>query len=130
MTAEYKVHGDVAVITLNNPPVNGLGYETRLGITNGLARANADAAVKAIVLTGAGKAFSVGGGHPRIRQSEGAAGAQPAERDPGAGAFREAGRGCHPHGLHGRRLGTGAGLPLPHYAARAATWRCPKSNSA
>ena len=25
MTAEYKVHGDVAVITMNNPPVNGLG---------------------------------------------------------------------------------------------------------
>ena len=60
MTAEYKVHGDVAVITLNNPPVNGLGYETRLGITNALAQANADAAVKAVVLTGAGKAFSGG----------------------------------------------------------------------
>src|SRR3954469_16130024 len=60
MTAEYKVHGDVAVITLNNPPVNGLGYATRKGITDGLAQANADAAVKAIVLTGAGKAFSGG----------------------------------------------------------------------
>jgi 3-hydroxyacyl-CoA dehydrogenase len=60
MTAQYQVHGDVAVITLNNPPVNGLGYETRLGITNGLASALADAAVKAIVITGAGKAFSGG----------------------------------------------------------------------
>jgi 3-hydroxyacyl-CoA dehydrogenase len=60
MTAEYKVHGDVAVITLNNPPVNGLGYSTRIGITDALAQANADAAVKAIVLTGAGKAFSGG----------------------------------------------------------------------
>jgi len=60
MTADYKVHGDVAVITLNNPPVNGLGYATRKGITDGLAQANADAAVKAIVLTGAGKAFSGG----------------------------------------------------------------------
>ena len=60
MTAEYKVHGDVAVITLNNPPVNGLGLATRQGITDGLARANADAAVRAIVITGAGKAFSGG----------------------------------------------------------------------
>ncbi len=60
MTAEYKVHGDVAVITLNNPPVNGLGYDTRKAVTDGLAKANADAAVKAIVLTGAGKAFSGG----------------------------------------------------------------------
>ncbi|SFN10778.1 3-hydroxyacyl-CoA dehydrogenase NAD-binding domain-containing protein [Variovorax sp. OV329] len=60
MTAEYKVHGDVAVITLNNPPVNGLGHATRLGITEGLAKAQADAAVKAVVVTGAGKAFSGG----------------------------------------------------------------------
>jgi 3-hydroxyacyl-CoA dehydrogenase len=60
MTAEYQVHGDVAVITLNNPPVNGLGLSTRQGITDGLAMAEADPAVKAIVLTGAGKAFSGG----------------------------------------------------------------------
>ena len=61
MTAEYKVHGDVAVITLSNPPVNGLGLSTRVGITDGLAKANADAAVKSIVITGAGKAFSGAG---------------------------------------------------------------------
>ena len=60
MTAEYKVHGDVAVITMNNPPVNGLGYATRVGLTSGLEQANADASVKAIVITGAGKAFSGG----------------------------------------------------------------------
>ncbi len=60
MTAQYQVHGDVAVITLNNPPVNGLGLATRQGIADGMAQANADAAVKAIVITGAGKAFSGG----------------------------------------------------------------------
>ena len=60
MTAQYQVHGDIAVITLSNPPVNGLGFATRLGITDGLSRANADPAVKALVLTGAGKAFSGG----------------------------------------------------------------------
>ena len=60
MTAEYQVQGDIAVITLSNPPVNGLGFATRLGIADGLSRANADPAVKAIVLTGAGKAFSGG----------------------------------------------------------------------
>src|SRR5688500_7006505 len=60
MTAEYKVHGDVAVITMNNPPVNGLGYSTRVGLTDGLAKANDDASVKSIVITGAGKAFSGG----------------------------------------------------------------------
>ena len=60
MTAQYTVHGDVAVITLNNPPVNGLGYATRVAVAEGLVNANADAAVKAIVITGAGKAFSGG----------------------------------------------------------------------
>ena len=60
MTAEYKVHGDIAVITLNNPPVNGLGLSTRQAIADGVIQANADAAVKAIVVTGAGKAFSGG----------------------------------------------------------------------
>jgi 3-hydroxyacyl-CoA dehydrogenase len=60
MTAEYKVHGDVAVITMNNPPVNGLGMATRQGIAAGIEQANADPAVKAIVITGAGKAFSGG----------------------------------------------------------------------
>ena len=60
MTADYKVHGDIAVITLNNPPVNGLDYATRLALADGLGKANADAAIKAIVLTGAGKVFSGG----------------------------------------------------------------------
>ncbi len=60
MSSTYELRGNVAVITMNNPPVNGLGYETRLGITTGLERALADAAVKAIVITGTGKAFSGG----------------------------------------------------------------------
>ena len=42
MTAEYQVHGDVAVIPLNNPPVNGLGYATRVAITQDVGQANED----------------------------------------------------------------------------------------
>ena len=57
MTAHYQVHGDIAVITLDNPPVNGLGLATRVAVAAGMAQANADAAVQAIVITGAGKAF-------------------------------------------------------------------------
>jgi len=60
MGAQYEVRGNVAVITLDNPPVNGLGYETRVGIATGVERALADPAVAAIVMTGAGKAFSGG----------------------------------------------------------------------
>ena len=60
MSADYAVHGDVAVITLNNPPVNGLGLATRQAFMQGLDQAVANEAVKAIVVTGAGKAFSGG----------------------------------------------------------------------
>ena len=60
MSANYEVRGDVAVITLNNPPVNGLGYDTRKAFAAGIERARDDAAIRAIVITGAGKAFSGG----------------------------------------------------------------------
>ena len=58
--APYAVRDGVAVITLNNPPVNGLGNALRAGILEGLQRADSDPQVKAAVLIGAGKAFSGG----------------------------------------------------------------------
>jgi 3-hydroxyacyl-CoA dehydrogenase len=58
--ARYGTRGAVAVVTLENPPVNGLGHELRTAIVDALDRANADPAVKAVVLVGAGKAFSGG----------------------------------------------------------------------
>ena len=39
MSADYQVQQDVAIITLNNPPVNGLGLSTRLGFIDGLQKA-------------------------------------------------------------------------------------------
>ena len=60
MAAGYTPRGNVAVITLDNPPVNGLGYDTRTGVAAGVERAVADPAIVAIVITGGGKAFSGG----------------------------------------------------------------------
>ncbi len=60
MAVDYTTRDGVAVITLNNPPVNGLGLSTRAGIVEGLERAQNDSSIRAIVLTGAGKAFSGG----------------------------------------------------------------------
>jgi 3-hydroxyacyl-CoA dehydrogenase len=60
MSASYEIRDGIAVITLNNPPVNGLGFDTRRAVAEGLDKAQADAAVKAVVITGAGKAFSGG----------------------------------------------------------------------
>ena len=58
--AVYELHGQTAVITMNNPPVNGLGFDLRREIVEGLARAEADAKVKAVVLIGSARAFSGG----------------------------------------------------------------------
>jgi 3-hydroxyacyl-CoA dehydrogenase len=59
-SAVYELHGPTAVITMNNPPVNGLGFDLRREIVEGLARAEADAKVKALVLIGSPRAFSGG----------------------------------------------------------------------
>jgi 3-hydroxyacyl-CoA dehydrogenase len=45
---------------MDSPPVNGLGYATRIALVDGLQTANADPKVNAIVVRGSGKAFSGG----------------------------------------------------------------------
>jgi 3-hydroxyacyl-CoA dehydrogenase len=57
---ETEKDGEIAVIRMNNPPVNALGHALRVGLEQAFAAANADAAVKAVVLTGTGKFFSAG----------------------------------------------------------------------
>ena len=56
----FERHGAVAVITLNQPPVNSLGHALRQHIVAALETAQADPAVRAIVLSGNDKAFSAG----------------------------------------------------------------------
>src|ERR1700704_7032363 len=69
--AQYAVRDGIAVLTLNNPPVNGLGNALRAGVMENLKKAEADTAVKAVVLIGSAKAFSGGAdirefGKPRL----------------------------------------------------------------
>ena len=52
--------GRVAVITVNNPPVNALSQHVRQGLDEGLKKAIADPAVSAIVITCAGRTFIAG----------------------------------------------------------------------
>ncbi len=54
------IDGEVAVLTLNSPPVNALSAPVRDGLALGVARATADPAVKAIVLVCEGKTFIAG----------------------------------------------------------------------
>ena len=56
----YETDGEIAVLTVNNPPVNALSHAVRSGIVDGIKRANADDAVKAIVLLCDGRTFIAG----------------------------------------------------------------------
>src|SRR5262245_46123264 len=58
--AQYAVRDGVAVITLNNPPVNGLGNALRAAVMEHLKTADADAGVSAAVIIGSAKFFSGG----------------------------------------------------------------------
>ncbi|MEM5471683.1 3-hydroxyacyl-CoA dehydrogenase NAD-binding domain-containing protein [Hoeflea sp. AS60] len=56
----YTADGDVAVITIDNPPVNAFGFDVRRGVIEAMDRAEADSTVSSVVLTGGGRVFSGG----------------------------------------------------------------------
>ncbi|MEM7003023.1 MAG: 3-hydroxyacyl-CoA dehydrogenase NAD-binding domain-containing protein [Pseudomonadota bacterium] len=59
-TVHYEVRGNIALMTIDNPPVNPLSSGVRQGLFDGVNKALADDAVEAVVLTGAGRAFIAG----------------------------------------------------------------------
>jgi 3-hydroxyacyl-CoA dehydrogenase len=59
-SADYTSHGAVAVIRLDNPPVNALSASVRKGIAEGLDRAADAESIAAVILTGAGSNFCGG----------------------------------------------------------------------
>lgn len=60
MSTQYEVKGNVAVITLQSPPVNALSFGLRKGVMESLVKANENPDVTSIVLIGEGKAFCGG----------------------------------------------------------------------
>ncbi len=57
---ELDVEGDIAVLTLNSPPVNALSADVRDGLALGVAQAAANPTVRALVIICAGKTFIAG----------------------------------------------------------------------
>ena len=109
----YAKDGDVAVIELDNPPVNALASEVLAGILSAHERAENDAQVRAIVLFGRGGTFS-GGADIRAFSQTGSAG--PTLRD----AIAALERGHKPviAAIAGNALGGGLEISL------AADYRC------
>src|SRR5919205_128723 len=55
---DLRHEGEVAVVTIDNPPVNALKHEVRAGLIEAFQRVKNDAGVKAAVLACAGRTFS------------------------------------------------------------------------
>ena len=56
----YERHGDVAVLKVQNPPVNALSHAVRQGLWDGVERAEKDDGVRAVLIVGEGRAFFAG----------------------------------------------------------------------
>ena len=57
---DYARHGDIAVLRIQNPPVNALSHAVRQGISEAMDRAEADDGVRAVLILGEGRAFIAG----------------------------------------------------------------------
>jgi 3-hydroxyacyl-CoA dehydrogenase len=60
MSTHYERRGLVAVLQIDNPPVNGLSHAVRSGLAAGLEHALDDLQVKVVVITGTDKVLSGG----------------------------------------------------------------------
>ena len=56
----YSVNGNIAILEVDNPPVNPLSSGVRAGLSEYIAKANNDASIEGIILTGAGRSFIAG----------------------------------------------------------------------
>ena len=112
---EVAREGEIAVVTLDSPPVNALSHTLRTQALDAVRAADGDAGVKAIVMIGAGRGFSGGADITEFGKPPQA----PSLHDL-IDVIENAGKPVIA-ALHGSTLGgglrDGAGLPLPRRRA-------------
>ena len=59
-SVDLRRDGEIAVVTVDNPPVNALKHEVRAGLVEGLRRTRDDATVEAVIIACAGRTFFAG----------------------------------------------------------------------
>lgn len=57
---QLERRGEIALVTVDNPPVNALGHAVRAGLLTAFQQAEADSRVRAVVLVCAGRTFMAG----------------------------------------------------------------------
>jgi 3-hydroxyacyl-CoA dehydrogenase len=60
MTVQIETRDGIALVTIDNPPVNATGHAVRQGLCEAVARTEGDSAVRAVVLACAGRTFIAG----------------------------------------------------------------------
>ncbi|MEI9812203.1 MAG: 3-hydroxyacyl-CoA dehydrogenase NAD-binding domain-containing protein [Acidobacteriota bacterium] len=114
MAVTAEVRDGIAIVTFSNPPVNALTSGIPKGIAEAVAKACEDPAVRAIVVTGAGRTFAAGADIQELARFMAGAGPMP-EFHRWLNAIEDAAKPVV-MAIHGQALGAGLELAMAgHY---------------
>ena len=126
MTTHYERRGEVAVLQIDNPPVNGLGHATRKALLDGLERALDDSGGQGDRHHRHRPVFSGGADIREFNTPAALAEPNLLQLIDAVERFAQAGDRRDQRRVHGRRPRALARLQLPRSRRPTRRWACPK----